>query len=173
MSFIYEIFNHPSSPDWFVAAGTFFLAIATVVLHFVGDSSTRLMKKKINYDFQKRAYYFLNKVLVSSGMKSNISESNSNIFMDEFIEKFYADILDNRIFLNRSNDRRLKQYIVLSTEFAKAWDTGRDEEISKHIKPIVCEMMSLATAIGDDKAVCKLKNEFPHYVVKKGCWRNK
>lgn len=157
------IVNHSLSADWFVAAGTILLAIVTVVLHFVGDSSTRLMKKKINYDFQKRAYSFLNKILVSNGTKSKVSELSSSIFIDEFIEKFYCDILDNRVFLSKSNDRKLRRYIVLSTEYAKAWDTGRDQEINKYVKPIVCEMMVLAKAIGDDKAVCKLKNEFPNF----------
>jgi hypothetical protein len=57
----------------------------------------------------------------------------------------------------------MKQYINLSTEYAKAWDTGQDDEIRKHIKPIVSEMMKLAIAIDDDKAVCKLKNEFPNF----------
>jgi hypothetical protein len=89
MSLLCKAFNHAPSPDWFVAAGTIFLAITTMVLHFVGDSSTRLMKEKINYDFQKRAYSFLNKILVSSGMKSKISESNSSIFIDEFIENLF------------------------------------------------------------------------------------
>jgi hypothetical protein len=121
--------------QWFTAFGTILLAIVTVWITYFGDSATRLMKKKIIFDFQKKCFYFLSSVF-NTPEKAGVTSEN-----------FYKEIIDNRIYLNWFNRRKLVKYLRLSNQLGKEWQHGNDVTQGPLLSNILREIEKLKKII--------------------------
>jgi len=163
-----EIFNNSLCAEWMVAFGTLLLAIITFVIHLVGDSYTRLIKDKYNYEFKKKAFDFLSVSLASWSNKSPVP-GTPEINVEEHIDKFYGDILDHEIYLSYCNRRRLNAYVSLAKKAALAWDNypSKSQQTEKCMRNIAKEMKKMSKSIGKEKDIKKLIQEYPWLFEKK------
>jgi hypothetical protein len=166
MNMIVAIFKCKECAEWMVAFGTILLAIVTFIIHMIGDSSTRLMKEKINYDFQKRAYAFLFQTFSSGRSKDKIISSNPKITTEENIEEFYKDIIDSKIYLTWCNERKLKQYVSIARKLAEAWDSYPNNAVEKYQRLTLTKMEKLSTSIGKEKDIRELRFKYPYHFKK-------
>lgn len=157
-------YNNPTNAEWMVALGTILLAIVTFVIHLMGDSYTRLIKHKYDYDFRKKAYDFLSVSLASWGNQAEVPTS-PGITVEENIDKFYVSILDNQIFLSHSNLKQLNKYIHLAEEAAKAWDAfpKKHDERLKCMRKIANAMKHLSKFVGKEKEIKNMSKQYPDF----------
>lgn len=137
--------------EWATALGTIFLASVTVIITFVGDSATRLIKRKMNYNFQRKAFEFLGNVLDNPGNVNNALSS------------FYNDIADNKIYLSWCNNKKLDKYIRLASELEKEWVSGNDNTQIPVFKLLISETVKLVRSVGDKREIDACRNNFPEY----------
>lgn len=148
--------------EWTVAGGTLILAFTTFIIHLMGDKTTRLFNQKINYDFQRRAYNFLRETFSSGRLKDETTSSSQKLTVEDNINKFYQDVIDNRIYLTWLNGRKFKKYVQIANMLATAWDTWPNDNVNKCQKLVLNEMKKLSKSIGKEKDMEDFKRQYPN-----------
>jgi hypothetical protein len=115
----------------FTAIGTILLALVTVWITYFGDSATRLMKRKINFDFQIKCLNFLNEVFKAPEKSDGTSKD------------FYKEIINDKIYLSWLNKRKLAKYLLLSTQLGREWQHGKDATQGPLLSSILREIEKL------------------------------
>jgi hypothetical protein len=137
--------------EWFTAFGTILLSIVTVWITYSGDSATRLFRKKMNYDFQRKAFIFLKKIVTKPDQTSDISKY------------FYNEIVENKIYLSKIAVKKLDEYIQLSEKLGKEWSHGNDTTQMPAFRSVVTEATELVKEVGDLEEIKSWKIAFPDY----------
>lgn len=148
------------------AFGTILLAIVTFLIHILGDSYTRLIKKKCELKFLDEAYNFLYQTLCSWDNQSIVPIPNKQITVEENIDGFYKKLIKNNLYLLYWNRRKIKKYIDLARKHASSWNNPVElsEKLPKIRDKIFCEMEQLSKKIGKESEFKKfyeqcLKNQ--------------
>jgi spermidine/putrescine-binding protein len=128
-----------NAAEWCTAFGTILLSFVTVWITYCGDSATRLLKNKMNYDFEKIALKFLNDIIQHPERAKKISkEFYYNPHLQEMI-----------IYLSRKNTKRLKKYVEISRQLEKEWVSGNDNTQCPIFESITSEIKELSESIND------------------------
>lgn len=169
MGTIVSILNNSAYAGWAAAIGTLVLALVTILVIFIGDSYTRLIRQKYDYEFKNAAYAFLDTSLASFGLKS--ISPGSNISVEDQISKFNREILETKMYLSICNRKKFAKYIFLAKKHALS-RIDKDKEI--WMRKIAKEMQKLSINIGKENDIENKKNKYP-WLFEKRCifnfWR--
>lgn len=147
-----SLLSNPIVGDWAVSITTILLILTTLLFHFIGDSYTRLLKKREQYKFYQNAYEFLKSIFPSMG-SNRIVPGSKNLTAKESIEEFQQEFLKNTMYLSSIDQYHAKKFIKLSIKLSEAWDKiensdGKFDKINKCQNQIITAMDKISKKIG-------------------------
>ncbi len=159
MSWISSLLNNQAYANWAVALTTIILVIVTLLFHFIGDSYTRLLKNTERHKFYNKAFDFLSASFANWGPDYHTTTGTGET-VEEFINVFEKDLIENKIHLNLCDKRRCNKYIRLAKILAYSF---RDQKLKRSLKiqkKILKQMKKLSKTIGREPEYQRLNDKF-------------
>ncbi len=156
--FLCNFFNNQINADWAVAATTLLLAVATLILYFVDDSYTRLLKNSEKNKFYNLGFDFL-KTSYASWTPEFRAPTSINQTVTECIDVFRRQLIENKIYMGWRDKRRFNRYVRLARKHASLWEKKDFTGIKKCHKKILSEIKWLAEKTGREKEYEQLPKE--------------
>ncbi|MFO9066397.1 hypothetical protein SC828_05045 [Legionella pneumophila serogroup 1] len=158
MSWISNILNNQAYANWAVALTTIILVIVTLLFHFIGDSYTRLLKNTERHKFYNKAFDFLRASIANWGPDCHTTTGTGET-VEEFINGFEKDLIENKIYLNIWDKIRCNKYIRLAKKLAHSFQDQQFDHALKIQKLILKQMKKLSKKIGREPEYKKLNDD--------------